>query len=283
MNDQTPTSTDDAWAGERVARWLRQSAGLERQLQPVSDVLFAAAAIQPGEAVLDVGCGTGPTTRQAAGAAGADGRVTGLDVSADMLAAASRASDPEIAWVEADAVAWAPPSAAYDLLISRFGVMFFSNPVRALSNLATATRPGGRLAFAVWGHRTESPIFELPYRIAHGIRAERTGDAEELLAEDGPFRWHDIDAVAAMLEPAGWHDVASTPHRLTVPYAGGVGPAAAAAASLDFGPTRLVLAGADQATTSAVEAALTDAFAEHVDAAGHVVLEASIRIVTARR
>ena len=85
----------EEWTGDRVERWLRQSAGLERQLAAVWDVLRAAAGLVPGQSVLDVGCGTGPTTYAAALDVGSAGHVCGLDVSADMLAAASSRPHPD--------------------------------------------------------------------------------------------------------------------------------------------------------------------------------------------
>ena len=115
MAEHAPEPAGDEWEGERVARWIRQSEGLERQLEPVSDVLFAAARLQPGERVLDVGCGTGPTTRRAAAAVGPDGAVTGLDVAAPMLAHAASLPVPPgsapIEWVETDATDLTPAGA----------------------------------------------------------------------------------------------------------------------------------------------------------------------------
>jgi SAM-dependent methyltransferase len=286
--DAIPSSSpDDAWSGDRVTRWLRQAAHLERQMAPVSEQLFALAAVQPGEAVLDVGCGAGPTTREAATLAGPTGQVSGLDVSAQMLDAAAEVGPQEgaapIEWIEADAVSWNPPEDSYDLVLSRFGVMFFTDPPAALANLAAATRDGGRFAAAVWGRRTESPLFELPYRIALDVRHAHGQDIAELAPDEGPFAWHDADAVTQLLEDAGWHDVAVVSHLLRLPFGGHVVPAAAAAVALDFGPTRLVMQGADPQTIASVQQALAVAFGDEVDEDGHVVLEATIRLVTARR
>lgn len=285
-------SDGDAWAGDRVERWLRQSAALERQLAPVSELLFTAAAIRPGEAVLDVGCGTGPTTRQAAAAAGAHGRVTGLDVSAEMLAAAAggasdTAAGAPIDWVRADAVTWQSPAGPdgrrYDAVISRFGVMFFSDPAAATANLGAAVRHGGRFAAAVWGERPESALLELPYRVAKQTRQLRGEAVDELPTNGGPFSWHDTATVTRWLEAGRWGDVEVSAHSVHLAFGGGVDAAAAAAAALDFGPTRLVMAGAGEATTEAVQEALAATFADHLDDNGHVWLEAAVRVVTAHR
>src|SRR3954464_10099459 len=100
------------WAGSRAERWVRSHAQLEGQLVPITGMLLAAARLARGERVLDVGCGTGPTTRQAAVAVGPAGTVVGLDIAAPMLAVA-RDGAPDggaarIEWVEADAASWHP-------------------------------------------------------------------------------------------------------------------------------------------------------------------------------
>lgn len=279
---------DDAWAGDRVARWLRQAEGLEVQLAPVSEVLFATAALAPGERVLDVGCGTGPTTREAALRVGPDGSVIGLDVSAAMLAAAAAAPTPEgaapIEWVTADAVTWSPPEAAVDAVISRFGVMFFRDPPTAFAHLATATRPGGRLAVAVWARRDESDLFGVPLHAALGALRAHDVAAPAGLAEDaGPFSLADLAASVALLEGAGWADAAGVSHHLRLPFGGGLPPRAAAEAAADFGATRVALEGlADDVAAAAVDA-IAEAFEDHVDGSGHVVLGGHVIVLTATK
>jgi SAM-dependent methyltransferase len=281
------TTAEDAWAGDRVARWLLHAAGLERQLAPVSDVLFAAAALRPGERVLDVGCGTGPTTHRAAREVGPAGHVTGLDISAEMLTAAAAQPDQDgaapLAWVAADAVGWQPERHAFDVVLSRFGVMFFSDPAAAFRTLATATRPGGRLAMAVWTRRDESELFAVPLHAALGELRRRGVTVEEPPDDDGPFSLHDPATVTALLTEAGWSHVTCTPHRLMLHLFGGLDAASAAAAATDSGPTRLVTAQLDDGHRAAVTAAITSAFAGHLDAGGHVYLRARILVVTAAR
>jgi SAM-dependent methyltransferase len=274
---------DDAWEGERVARWVRKSDLLEAQLAPVADLLFDAAHLEPGEAVLDVGCGTGPTTRRAAVAVGAGGSVTGLDISREMLDAAASvpvADDAApIEWLAVDGVEWSPPSRAFDVVLSRFGVMFFSDPTRAFSNLADATRTGGRLAMATWARRDESDLFAVPYAAALAT-IDRDGIA--LPDDAGPFSLHDSPSIAAVLEPAGWTDLRTETRDLALPFGGGLDPEAATAAALDFGPTRIVTADLDERDRARVAAAITSAFEGHLDESGHVVLRGTVVVTTAR-
>ena len=293
MDDDQPSP--DLWAGDRVRRWLRQSAGLERQFASVSEVLLKAAELRPGEAVLDVGCGTGPTTYAAATAVGTGGRVCGLDVSAEMLAAAAANPKPEphapIEWVQADAVTWTPEPGCFDAVISRFGVMFFSDPMIAFANLLSATRPGGRLAMAVWQRRDASELFSVSLNATlevlrlHNIASTATGVAlDDFVAADdrGPFSFSS-PTTQGLLALSGWTDVAMTPHVLDLPFAGGVEPGPAAEAAVDFGPTRELLDGVDPSVVAKAKGAIAAAFAGHTDVEGHVVLSGAISLVTARR
>ena len=287
MSQSPPSEGDPEWSGERVERWLRQAEGVERQLAPVSDLLFAAAGLRPGERVLDVGCGRGPTTRHASRAVGAAGAVTGLDISTDMLDAARQATTPAdgtIRWIAADVETWDPDDARFDVVLSRFGVMFFSDPPTAFRRLAGATAPDGRLAIAIWARRDASELFEVP--LAAAMAALRTDgiDVEEPPAGGGPFSLGDRDVVTALMTGAGWSDVAWQPHALSMTFGGGMSPAAAASAALDIGPVRLVTAGIDDdEVRSRVRDAVATALADHVDASDQVVLGGEIIIVTARR
>jgi SAM-dependent methyltransferase len=256
-------------------------------LEPVTDVLFAAAVLRPGERVLDVGCGTGPTTYRAAREVGPTGRVVGLDISAEMLAVAAAQPDQvggaPVEWVTADAVTWRPDLLAFDVVLSRFGVMFFSDPTAAFTRLATATRCGGRLAMTVWGRRDESDAFAVPLHAAMS-ELRRRGIAVQVPPDDeGPFSLHNPETVIALLTQAGWSHVRCTPHRLLLPIGGGLDLESAAMVILDSGPIRFVRAQLDEDDRAAVAAAITAAFADHLDTSGHVRLDARILVVTATR
>ncbi len=281
-------SDEEVWAGDRVQRWLRQADGLERQLASVADVLFEAAAIKPGERVLDVGCGTGPTTRRAAELVGRDGGVTGVDISADMVEAgagalAASADAASTVWVVADVGVWEAPVATFDVVLSRFGVMFFTDPVAAFSNLAAGCRGGGRLAVAVWAPRDDSPLFQVPlHAAAAALRSE--GRIVVLPPDDeGPFSLGDPMATTALLERSGWRGVHIVTHDLAMPFGGGFNPKAAALAALDFGPTRLITAGIAGPLRAAALRSIEGAFRDHLDDAGHVVLTGRVHVVTATR
>jgi SAM-dependent methyltransferase len=263
---------------------------MERQLVPVADVLFDAVALRPGERVLDVGCGTGPTTRRAAAEVGPAGRVVGLDISAQLLTAAARAgkSDQDgaaaaLEWVTADVVAWQPDVGAFDVVLSRFGVMFFTDPVAAFSRLATATRAGGRLAMAVWARRDESDVFAVPMHATLDALRRRGLTVQAPPDDEGPFSLHDPTTVTELLIAAGWCRVTCAPHRLGLTLGGGLDPTAAAAMACDSGLIRGVTSQLSEDHQPAVTAAITEAFAEHLDADGHVHLDARILMVTAIR
>lgn len=277
----------DAWAGPRVDRWLHLADGLERQLAPVAEVLARTAALQPGERVLDVGCGVGPTTREAANAVGPAGSVTGIDVSAEMLAAAAErplpAESATITWVTADATSWDAPDDSFDVVISRFGVMFFADPQKAFTNLARVAAPGGRLHVAVWADRTRCDLFEVPLAavLDHRRRAGLPAVAE-LPPDAGPFSLSDPEAVRAMLCASGWRDPLVEHHRLALRVGGGLDAEAAARSTLDLGPARAASADLTDAERAAASAAVTAAFRDHVQD-DEVVLHGEILVVSAYR
>jgi len=278
------TATDDRWDGERATRWIRQAEGLERQLAPVSDVLFDRAGLAHGERVLDVGCGTGPTTRQAARLVVPDGVVTGIDVAQEMIAAAEAGAQgaAPIDWIVADVTTWDPGDHRFDVVISRFGVMFFDDPAAAFANLATATVIGGRMHLAVWAERQHSELFEVPLQ-AGLAELHRRGVARDLPpANSGPFSLGDEPAVRRLLETTGWDDVEWQPHELSFLVGAGMTPAEAAEALLELGPIRVVTAELDEPTKAAVGEAIRDRLELHVDA-GQVVLGGRVIAVSARR
>lgn len=271
------------WVGERSRRWLGELAAREAQLLPVSHALFAAAGLGPGERVLDVGCGPGTTTEPAFRAVQPGGQVTGLDVSPEMISAArDRFAGAEIDWLVADVITAELPEQAYDVVLSRFGLMFFSDPPAAFTRLVAATRPGGRLCAAVWRRRTESPFFSVPYE---AVLADLRRHGAEVVEPDPDGSSCSLGAVApttALLIAAGWSDVRweARDDRL---YAGGpVSVAEAAALAPEIGPVHALLEGRSDAERRSAVRALEEAFTPWFDGRG-VALPGGFWILTARR
>ena len=158
------------WDDERVQRWLDRLDGLEAELALVSEVLFAAAELQPGMKVLDVGCGAGSTTRRAADAVAPDGSVTGIDIGAAMIDAARRAAeDRPIDWVVADVVTYDFGDTAYDVVMSRFGVMFFLDPVASFRHIRGALTPGAAVVLAAFRSPAENAWTTGPVAAVRGL------------------------------------------------------------------------------------------------------------------
>ncbi len=205
MSDSQSRHADQIayWSGEGGSHWVGQQAHTDTMLAPVAAAVLAFAAAQPGERVLDVGCGCGTTTLALAAQVGPSGHVTGLDISGPMLEVGRRrsAGAANIAWVNADASTWTAEQPA-DLLFSRFGVMFFGDPTAAFANLRRSMRPGGRLAFICWRPISENPWMQVPLHAVFGAGMPRLPKPGP--EDPGPFAFADPDRVTRVLTGAGW-------------------------------------------------------------------------------
>ncbi|MBU0823989.1 MAG: class I SAM-dependent methyltransferase, partial [Alphaproteobacteria bacterium] len=144
-----PTAPTHDWNGDSGERWAANLDRLDLMLQDFGDAVIAAAGAQRGERVLDIGCGSGTSTFILAEQVGATGHVLGVDIS-EQLVDLARAATPDAAPVEfrlADAATTPLPAESFDLLFSRFGVMFFDDPGVAFAHMRGALKPDGRIAF----------------------------------------------------------------------------------------------------------------------------------------
>ncbi|MEZ0448031.1 class I SAM-dependent methyltransferase [Cellulomonas sp. ICMP 17802] len=189
--------------------WVVHRDRYDRMYEPFQDALLAAADIRSGESVLDVGCGYGTTTLAAAALA-RPGPVTGIDLSPTMLALAraGAAGTSTVSFVEDDAQTHDFPPSSFDVVVSRFGVMFFADPLAAFATLRRATRPGGRLAFVAWRSPADQPWLCVP-----GAAVARYVELPDLTNGGGPgmFALADADRVRALLGAAGWTGVELAP------------------------------------------------------------------------
>ena len=195
----------------RVRTWLEIRKPLERQLEPLGRAAMDALRPAPGERVLDVGCGVGATPFALARAVGPAGEVVGVD---PLQAAVEVArGDPEapgnVAFVCGDAQSYPFEPASFDAVFSRFGVMFFADPVAAFANLRRALRPGGRLGFVCWRNLDENELDAAPLRAAAPhLPAQLVADA----AASGWFSFSDQERLREILRLAGFVDVRVAPH-----------------------------------------------------------------------
>jgi SAM-dependent methyltransferase len=282
--DQSTGATTAAdWAAANGLRWGKVADRVEAQLEPVADILFEYTDLRPGERVLDVGCGRGVTTRRAAIDVDPGGSVTGVDVAENLLDDAREipAAGVPIAWRLGDAQRDVLAPDHHDAIISRFGVMFFDDPVAAFANLAHTTRPDGRLAIAVWQPRDRSEIFHRPLELAVDA-ARGVGFAiDDSDSGGGAFSFGDEKYVDETLERAGWADVAIHPREVEMYYCGPGTVAEITEAGMSFGPLFRALADAPAEASNAVRAALEAEFGARHDGVG-VKMQGAIAIVTAR-
>jgi SAM-dependent methyltransferase len=195
-----------AWDGDEGAFWAAHPDHFERALDRYDEAFFAAAAIDAADRVLDVGCGTGGTTRDTARVATA-GSVLGVDLSAAMLAVARRRAADDgidnVRFEQVDAQIHPFDPGAFDVAIGRTSVTFFADRVAGLANIARALRPGGRLVLLTWRPFPDQEwIREFSTALAAG-RDLPTPPADA----PGPFTLADPDVVGSVLGAAGYRDV----------------------------------------------------------------------------
>jgi SAM-dependent methyltransferase len=194
------------WNGEGGQTWVANIDKTEALLEPLSAVLIERAAAQPGESVLDVGCGGGRTTIELAHAVGAEGAALGLDISTPILEVArTRGSSlSQLDFQLGDASSMDLGDSRFDLITSRFGVMFFEDPVAAFENLKTALKPAGRVVFMCWQSPERNPWMSEPGAAAAEIvPPEAPPDPEA----PGPFAFGNADRVHGLLEQAGLGEI----------------------------------------------------------------------------
>ena len=140
-------SEESLWASTSGQRWASHIDQFEGMINPIGDALIAFASFQSGETIVDIGCGAGPTTLAAAACVGSQGLVTGLDISPDLIAEATRRAAfgnvRQARFVLGDAAKVTLDTQAADCVMSRFGVMFFSDPYAAFKNIYRFVKPGG--------------------------------------------------------------------------------------------------------------------------------------------
>ena len=270
------------WNSAATRAWADQYARMDSAVAGLTKELLDLATPQPDERVLDIGCGPGTTVLELARRVGPDGHVLGADVSEPSVArareriAAAGLRHAEVIVADASVHPFGPDS--FELVFSRFGIMFFSDPAAAFANVRRAMKPGGRLALIVFRAASEKLWPNAPLEaVRHLLPPIPTPGPDE----PGPFSWADPARVHRILEGAGFSAVSLTPLDPVIQLAGPKGEAEAADFVMAMGPLVRVLPSLSAAQRENVRAALEVYFKGHATSQG-VVLPAANWVVRGR-
>jgi len=281
MNTIANQTQHEFWNGKAGEQWASGHARFDAMLRPIGIAAIDKAAPRPGEHVLDVGCGGGETLVQLAARIAPDGRLTGIDLSGPLLALAKQRGDTlsvPVDLLQGDVQTQRFPAAQFDLLFSRFGVMFFADPVAAFRNLRHSLKADGRLAFACWRRLDDNPWIKLPREVV--LRHVPPPTSPEPGAP-GMLAFADPDHVRTILTTAGFRDVALDPLDTQILIGGGAPLDQIVEGLAKEGPTAALIVELPRDRRAALFAELRAALAPHAGTDG-VQLGAGSWIVTAR-
>jgi ubiquinone/menaquinone biosynthesis C-methylase UbiE len=268
------------WNGPNGRRWTDRQASQDVLLAPVAQLLIDRIGPKAGNRIVDIGCGCGAISIALAERVAPDGFVRGVDISEPMLARARQLARKGLPldFVQADATVYPFEPQSFDLVVSRFGVMFFADPVLSFANLRKALRREGRVVFACWREPKENPWMMAPLQAVyrHVPRLPQVGPEDP-----GPFAFASEERVTRILREAGYADVAMEACSLSLDISIGRGLEAATDAALEIGPSARALEGHSAEVRSAARASVRELLAPYIR--GETVpLPGAIWIVTAR-
>jgi SAM-dependent methyltransferase len=270
------------WNDKAAATWTAFQERLDALFEPLTALALEAAGPAPGEYVIDIGCGCGATLLALADRVGPTGQVLGMDISHPMAArarehiAAAGLTNAQV--LISDAAVHAFPPSGADLLFSRFGVMFFADPVAAFTNLRGAMRPNGRLLCAAWRPLADNPWFMVPQQAARDLLPPQP-PADP--AAPGPFAFADKDRTVGIFADAGWKDVTLTRHDVPMRFAASGQIEQATDFATHVGALGRMLADEGPESRAAVRLAVTEALKAYDGPAG-INLSGSIWLISAR-
>jgi SAM-dependent methyltransferase len=268
------------WNGALGQRWVAMQRDIDRIVMPFGDAALKAAAPQPGERVIDIGCGCGDTSIEIARLVGAAGSVLGVDVSQPMLEVArahgALANCAHLAFRDGDASEAELP-ANIDLLFSRFGVMFFSQPSPAFSHLRKSLRAGGRCVFVCWRTPRDNPWAMTPLAAARTAMGVTQAPADP--NAPGPFAFADEERLCDILSSAGFGAI--DVQRFDAAIALGATSRSAAENVVQIGPVSRLVREVGAEHLPIILDAVERTLAPLAAADGHVSLNGSTWIVAA--
>jgi SAM-dependent methyltransferase len=269
------------WNGPLGERWATQQQEMDALTAPYGQDALNAAQARPGERALDVGCGCGASTLALGRAVGVHGAVVGADVSRAMLEIARRraaeAGLSQVTFAEADTSSADLPK-NLDLIFSRFGVMFFAEPVAAFAHMRRAMKGTGRLAFVCWRQARDNPWASVP------VAAARQALMLQAPAGDphapGPFAFADNDRVSGILTQAGFRQIEIEAFEHLMPL--GSNPRVAAEYATRSGPVARLVREASPENAPRIIDAVEQAIAPLAARDGSIALPGRTWVVTAK-
>lgn len=255
------------WNGPAGERWARLQERIDLHLAEITEAALRLAAPRPSERVLDIGCGCGTTTFLLAFAVGNEGAAAGVDISVPMLGVArarAAAQNADVTFIEADASDY-EFQPVFDLAFSRFGVMFFADPVRAFANFRRSLAPTGRLAFVCWRSLAENRWAAEPMAAALALLPPQ--EAPDPLAP-GPYAFADEERVRKILSAAGYDRITIEPFDVRMNM--GATLAEAAAEVLNIGPLSRAAADLDEESRVRIRENVEQVYAKYASPEGVV-------------
>ncbi len=282
----TPASNDDQanyWTAVGGPQWVAEQRQFDSMLAPFGAEAIRILDPRPGERIIDSGCGTGTMTRSLADAVGPTGEVIGVDISPTMIDAAGRrfADVAHLSFSVGDAQTDALDASGvgFDAVFSRFGVMFFADPVAAFANIVRAVRPGGRLAFVCWRAESLNDWVAVPARVMRSFTPEPLALAGNV---PGPFAFQDGERVHAILDLTGWTNIHIEGFTADTMLGSGDSLDSAVAHAMGNRVGVALRAQVDDATFAAATDAVRAALSEHL-VGNSVIVPGNVWVVTADR
>ena len=270
------------WNGDAGEKWARHQDRLDAMFAPFSRAVLSLASAKAGERVMDIGCGCGSTTFDFAEAVGDKGRALGIDISGPMIARAKERAavlGSPAEFLLTDAATHDFGAAQFDVLASRFGIMFFDDPVSAFAHLRRALAPEGRTAIGCWRAFADNPWAALPFAAARPLLPPQEPPVP---GAPGPFAFDDAGRFRDVLATAGFGSIEIQPFDAELTLGEGADPLEAALnQSLEIGPLARAMKTLPESASGAVSDAVRKALGSHVRD-GAVRLPGAVWLVSAR-
>ena len=281
MTDQPNAGMAEFWNGNGGKNWVSREARLESSLKVFGQQAIHAGGIRSGQSILDIGFGCGETTVELAQQVEPKGQVNGVDISEAMVAAAEKKALEKgvsnVSFECADAQTKAFPGDYYDLVFSRFGVMFFDNPIGAFKNIYASLKPGGRLAFVCWAPRDQNAWVGLPLEV---VAKHLSLPAPPASDEPGPFSLSEESRVKDILSAAGFTNISVESFQTSFVLGGNVDEASSFLMQLAPSGSAINNAQADEETRARIALDMAELLKSHVNNDG-VSMSAAALLVTA--